>query len=273
VKFYVAYVDEAGDEGFGKLSSNQPSGQSTWLILGAIVVSAENDKKLPGWRREIRDRFPEKKSPDLHWRNLNHDQRIVVVDDIAKLPLGISLSLSHKVTIPGSDKEEQFKKPQFLYNYLVRWLLERLVEVCERAAAPDTARLKVVFSRRRGTNYQTMREYLTMLAEGRNIVKAPRITNWDVLDIQSIEVENHSKRAGLQIADCTTSAFFTALEPNRFGNLEPSYAYRLGPRLIKRDKSANNSGLTIVPGLHRANCNREQLEILRRLWSGQAPGS
>ena len=33
--------------------------------------------------------------------------------------------MSHKVTIPGTRFEETFKKKQYLYNYLVRWLLKK----------------------------------------------------------------------------------------------------------------------------------------------------
>lgn len=274
MKYFTAYIDEAGDEGFGKLRQEAlSSGQSTWLIIGAIVVGSENDKLLPGWKRDLRDKFPEKKSKDLHWKSLNHDQRIVVSDFISNIPIGISMTLSHKVTIPGSKHEEVFKQKQYLYNYLVRWLLERLILACERAAAPDTASLKLVFSKRGGTNYSVMSEYLQNIADGLDVVKAPRKTNWSVLDIEGIEVQNHSKRAGLQIADCTTSAFFTALEPNRYGNIEPVYAYSMLPRLIRLNRTVQNSGFTIVPNVSATRCSVKQLDVIKNICSGQAPGS
>jgi len=40
---YTAYIDEAGDEGFGKLAAGPIGGQSQWLLLGACLVSREND--------------------------------------------------------------------------------------------------------------------------------------------------------------------------------------------------------------------------------------
>jgi len=38
MKEYVAYIDEAGDEGFGKLAAGPVGGQSRWLVLGACIV-------------------------------------------------------------------------------------------------------------------------------------------------------------------------------------------------------------------------------------------
>jgi len=63
-------------------------------------------------------------------------------------------------------------------------------------------------------------------------LQIPPKHNWSVLDIKGIRVENHSQRAGLQLSDCITRAFFTALEPNRYGNIETSHAKRLIGKLI-----------------------------------------
>lgn len=268
MKTYIAYIDEAGDEGFGKLRVvAERGGQSMWLILGAVVVNSDYDRELPALRDHIRSFFPEKKERHLHWVNFNHDQRIVVVNEMAKLKLGICLTLSHKVTIPGSKFAKTFSQPQYLYNYLVRWLLERLITAVEKAAHPEPAQLKLVFSKRGGTNYQVMAEYLTKLARGQDLIKAPRRTNWSVLDIENMRVEQHSKMAGLQLADCATSAFFKALEPNRFGNCEPAYATRLIPNLIKLNGRVDNAGLTVVPNMRAANCDDGQMEFLRACWA------
>lgn len=267
MRHYYAYIDEAGDEGFGKLrNAATRGGQSTWLAIGAIIVSAENDRLLPAWRDELRVQFTEKKKKDLHWGNLNHEQRIVVCKGLAEKRVGIALTLSHKVTIPDSAREEQFKKPQYLYNYLVRWLLERLIAVCQERATPDPAKLHITFSRRGGTDYAYMRSYLQYLADNRDVVKSPRKTDWSVLDIDGIKVVNHAQRAGLQLADCVTSAFFNALEPNRYGNTEPSYALRLSPRLLRSNGVSNGVGLTVVPSLGFARCDQDQLAFLKECW-------
>lgn len=267
MEHFYAYIDESGDEGFGKLrQTHERGGQSTWLILGAVIVRAKNDKKIVPWRDAIKARFTDKKKPDLHWGNLNHDQKVIAAQDIARLPLGAALAMSHKVTIPGTRHAETFKRPQQLYNYLVRFLLERLVSACKEAAGGGPASLHLTFSRRGGTNYQSMSEYLKLLASGQDLIKAPRSTDWRVLNIDGIKVENHSKRAGLQMADMVTSAFGNALEPNRYGNYETRYAELLFPKLIKSGGTTKNSGLTIVPSDRFARCDQEQLAFLQRCW-------
>ena len=168
---FIAYIDEAGDDGLGKLKGPaQSGGQSSWLILGAMIVPADRDRLVPSWKREIRARFPTKQSRDLHWRKLNHNQRVVVSSDLASLPIHAALALSHKVAIPGSPHEETFKKPGYLYNHLIRWLLERLIDWCERQSPAGQASLRVVFSKRRGTDYETMKDCLNRLSRGQGQV-------------------------------------------------------------------------------------------------------
>jgi hypothetical protein len=40
---FIAYIDEAGDEGLTKLR-DETSRQSRWLMLGGIIVSADRDR-------------------------------------------------------------------------------------------------------------------------------------------------------------------------------------------------------------------------------------
>lgn len=261
---FVAYIDEAGDEGFGKLAAGPSGGQSRWLMIGACVVRRENDLKLPALRDGILAKFPKRKSRDLHFRDLNHAQKVVACQEIAGFPLGIAVVMSHKVTIPGTRHEVTFKKKQYLYNYLVRWLLERLTSSCARIASPCS--LKLVFSRRSGTNYQVMKDYLILMRDGHEVIRPVRSINWKVLDVENIAVENHSKWAGLQIADCATSAYFSALEPNIYGNSEPAYGEILKPRLLKDEYGrVLNCGITPVPALHRCCANEAQLAYLKSM--------
>jgi magnesium chelatase family protein len=45
---FIAYIDEAGDEGFGKLAAQGPGGgQSRWLVIGACIMRLSNDAKAP----------------------------------------------------------------------------------------------------------------------------------------------------------------------------------------------------------------------------------
>lgn len=269
---FTAYIDEAGDEGFGKLATGAVGGQSRWLMLGACIVSREHDLLLPQWRNRILARFPKKKTNDLHFRDLKHDQKVVVCQEISRLPVRACVTMSHKVTIPGSPWEQAFKKKGYLYNYMIRWLLERLTAYC--AAQGNGSKLRVVFSRRANTDYQEMKNYFCLMRDGGEVVRPVRSINWSVFDIDEIAVENHSKWAGLQIADAITSAVFMGFEPNLYGNYEPTYARILKHNFIASGGSKLNAGIVPVPAFNRCAADEHQMRLFRELNENErVPGS
>lgn len=256
---FVAYIDEAGDDGFSMLSSGLPTGQSQWLVLGAYLVTSEQDRQLPQWRNAILNNFPRRQSQILHFNELKHEQKVVVSSLIANLPGEIAITISNKATLPGSRFAQTFSRKGYLYNYLVRWLLERLTAHCRRCAGANApCSLRVVFSKRKGMNYQAMRDYLVLMRDERELLPPVRSIDWSVLDIDAVEVENHSKRAGLQLADCATSAFFAGLEPNGYGFTEPRYGVSLRQRLLQQNGEVLNCGLTPVPSLGASSPNDDQ---------------
>lgn len=259
---FIAYIDEAGDEGFGKLKTQDVNGgQSKWLLIGACLVSATDDVKLPEWKDAILKRL-RKTGRDLHFMNLGHDQRVVVSQEIAKLPLKVASTFSHKITIPGSRWVRVFKQKGYLYNYLVRWLLERLTaEVKAMPGGPH--RLRLVFSRRGGTDYDSMTNYLRLLRDDRQLYPTPGRIAWDVLNPNDLEVVNHSKRAGLQFADCTTSALYAAVEGNLFGNYEARYAELLRGNVMTKRGNALNHGIIPIPAFNRCEANAHQEAFFR----------
>tara|TARA_R110002020_G_scaffold134027_9_gene299086 strand:- start:556 stop:1140 length:585 start_codon:yes stop_codon:yes gene_type:complete len=179
---------------------------------------------------------------------------------LAQKPGGCCLVASNKITLLSHSRKEIFKRKQHLYNYLTRFLLERLTVACRQKANIDgeSASLKVVFSRRRGTDYQVMKEYLELMRDGREIMRPVRSIDWNVIDPSNIEVENHSNRAGLQLADVFTSATWHALEPNSFGFCEQRYGRIMTPRMLKHSRQRLNCGLTIIPPYGQNPLNDEQ---------------
>lgn len=248
-RFY-AYIDEAGDEGFGKLRTSRSGGQSRWLPLGAIVVGEKNDRLLPKWRDDALSALSYK-GRDLHFNKLKHAQKVAVCRSICAKSFGISVVCSDKIEISAlrRDLYEKFKEKGHLYNYLTRFLLERLTSACESRArlSGNSAKLIVTFSRRAGTDYSVMRDYLYLMRDGKEKFTPVRSVNWNVLNPEDIKVENHSKRAGLQLADVVTSATYAGLEPNRYGDVEDRYARLLSKRYLRQNRFVENHGLTIVP--------------------------
>jgi hypothetical protein len=266
---FSAYVDETGDEGFGKLRSPGTTGQSRWLGLGAVLVAQENDRFMPSWRDEIVALFPKKKNQrDLHFRYLNHHQRVAACNILREKPVGICVVASNKETILDSAERDIFKRKQHLYNYLVRFLLERLTAACREKALRENsgpASLFVTFSRRAGTDYQVMQKYFELMRDGREVMKPARSIDWTIFNPSNIRVENHSVRAGLQIADLATSATCAGLEPNEYGNVEPRYALSLKPRYLRERKRILNCGLTLIPPIGSCPLSLEQTAFIEAL--------
>ena len=124
---FVAYIDEAGDEGLGKLTPIPSAAQSKWLTIGGILVREENDRDLPAWRDEIMGKFPAKRRRDLHFRTLNRAQKVSATEYLADKQFGICCVCSNKITLCDDGALfRRFTQKGHLYNYLTRYLLERL---------------------------------------------------------------------------------------------------------------------------------------------------
>ena len=245
------YIDEAGDEGFGKLLTEPASAQSNWFMIGGIVVSKENDRLLPKWRDEIMAKIPHKRRRDLHFQKLKHEQKGAACRLLSDKRFGACVVCSDKITIPNLSRRLQsvYKQKGHLYNYLVRFLLERVTESCalrsQKTGSP--CKLNVTFSKRAGTDYEVMRDYLFLMRDGKEKLSPVRSIDWAVLNPEDVKVEDHSNRAGLQLADVVTSATYCALEPNLYGDTETRYAEFFKNRYLKRSKNPINNGLTVVP--------------------------
>jgi hypothetical protein len=218
------------------------------------VVRKENDQSLVQWRNEITQGLNRNQTRDLHFKNLNHSQRKFAAQCLGEKKFGIAVAMSNKLTLMENQRYFQlFKQKNHLHNYLARWLLERVSRCIKVSHTSETpCRAKVVFSRRGGMNYDDFRAYLELIKDGREVRYSPGRIDWDVIDPNRIEALDHSKRAGLQIADVATSSFFHAVEPDVFGNHERTYADLLRPRVIHMPRApVYDCGVTHIPKLKR----------------------
>lgn len=197
------------------------------------------------------DQFPAKKRRDLHFQKLKHEQKVLACRELSSKPFGACVVASYKPTIldlPPRTRQV-YKSKGHLYNYLVRLLLERMVDACVHRSnlSHRTCKVTVTFSKRGGTDYEVMRDYLFLMRDGREKVRPVRSIDWSALNPEDVKVEDHPNRAGLQIADVATSAVYNALEPNLYGDTKSRYAELLKPRLLKYKSRIENCGITIVP--------------------------
>lgn len=254
---YIAYIDESGDDGLHHFRAPGKSGSTQWLVLSCCIARCVYDLEFVKWRDDILRLMPARKKRDIHFRELSHSQKLMACQKIAELPIrGISV-LSNKTTIAPNT----YTEPNQLYYYITRYLIERITWFCRdmRPQVPEgDGRVKIIFSRRGGMNYSHFQEYLRTLKyqESSDV----RI-HWPVLDIDAVEAKDHSTRAGLQIADCISSAFRMAVDPDEFGNVESRYAKAMKFNTYSHDNKYLSYGVKAVPSLNQMLLSTDQLEF------------
>jgi Protein of unknown function (DUF3800) len=229
---YILYLDEAGDEGFGKLTTPQnPTGQSRWFGIGGILVSEEQDKKLPQLRNAINKAIsPKSDNRKLHFKKLYHEQKVVACQMLAEHNVKIIsafLDKSYEMLETSFAKE---KDKNILYASLVSLVVERSVNYCHE----NNATLKIVFSRRKGSDYNLLTSFLATIKEKASASNIGKHNNaWGSFATSNIEVLDHDNKAGLQLADITISGIFAALNPNYYHNTELTYIKALSSIILK----------------------------------------
>lgn len=194
--------------------------------------------------RDIIQRLPARKHhKPLHFTELDHAQRKMAIAVLGAQPFRVSGVFAYKPIIPDGiyvDKNQ-------LYHYMTRYLIERLSWFCRdfRKYVPEgDGRVKIVFSRRGGMNYEDFRNYLTVL---RGTFDPDIRIHWPVIDIDGVEAVDHGKRYGLQLADLAVGGLKAALEFDPYGNLENSYAEALKPKVYERNGNFLSYGVKTVP--------------------------
>src|SRR5262249_47135176 len=145
--------------------------------------------------------------------------------------------LSNKKTIEnhGAFAEVCDKEKNVLYKYLIRYVLEKITDTARRVCESKPERhpvVKIIFSRRGGMDYDDFRIYLGHLRQLQKARGSYFPIHWDHIDDQLIFAEDHSRIAGLQLADVVASSFFQAVEHNAYGHTEPRYARSLEARVV-----------------------------------------
>jgi len=238
---YVAYIDEAGDEGF-KFTVNGKKGSSDWFVLSAAIIRAENDIATTKLVDGVRAKLGMSPKTMLHFKNLDHKKRLPYIDEIARARLRVCSVLIHKPSL----NTKALKDSERLYFYAGRLLLERVSWFCRDA--PKTSgdgSVLIVFSNRSTMRYADFRAYLGRLFDmgSENNIQIA----WNVIKDSQIITYQAADRKGLQIADAVASGFFAGLEKNRYGFTEGRYAQMLKPVVYERSGNFTSYGLKFMP--------------------------
>ena len=273
---YVAYIDEAGDDGlYRSLRPDDPNGASEWMVMSAIVVKAENDAATVTWLREIIDELDQHQVSHLHFRRLTEAKKSAVCARLAGYPLRCFTVMSHKQNMRNyrniSAEMARVNRTAWFFCWLSRLLLERVTAYCAHRAAKDHGGPRVVrieFSDRGGVKIDDIKAYYRYLREQSRMgmLYIDRFDlAWSALDVQHLVVHPNRMRAGLQLADIASSAFFQAVERTQSGLTRPQPAKLLLPRVCQRPTRHGGRygyGLKIMPTWIPKSLPLDQREIL-----------
>lgn len=263
---FVAYVDEAGDEGlkFGQ-------GSSEWFVLGAAILRRASE--MPEIRlvddvraRLNRGRKPENQHPAkkaLHFRDLQHEVRKFYAARIAQADLATAVVLIKKRDLlphyqtPAKQRDLR----QNLYYLATFMLMETVSHYCTESYKPgDTGdgSVDLVFSSRSTMDYDLLRGLIGMvLADPPNFSYRGK-AGTDIIRPAQVQAIMHSKSMGLQIADAITSGYFYAVEASADGFTEDAYVRLLLPRACR------HGGQVFGSGAQFRHCSGPTLEEMRR---------
>jgi len=198
--------------------------------FSAVLVSKENDILLPKIQKEILLHISQSKSnhlKEIHLHTLKHEQRRYICNAILeqKVPIRSIIVLTDKTQITGY-KHRDFNKEKYkLFNYIARYLLERVSWLVR----DNQATVQIVFSNRKQLEGKRIDKYIHLLKQD----KEAKI-EWSVIN-DKIKIYNQNQRAGLQFADIfATSCRRYAFEGDKYG-VETSYLKTLYPFLYKHN--------------------------------------
>jgi hypothetical protein len=242
---FVVYIDESGDEGF--VFKGDGSGSTRWLVLSAAVIRKLNDLQMVSCLKEVRELLNKAPKTPLHFVDLKHEQRVPYIRRVGRLPIRTVNVMIYKPLIREPEKFQNTK--YLLYRYATRMLLERISWLCR-----DTHRegegdgfAEIIFSNRSNMSYEEIRDYLRLLRRHHEADPQKIQIDPSVIDPERIRSVEHSKLAGLQIADAVASGIHFGVKVNRYGEAEPGYLPHLKKTFYRHKGELMGYGIKLWP--------------------------
>lgn len=237
---FIAYVDEAGDDGLRRIRTPSSPGASEWFVLAAVVIRAEREPEMRGWVDEIIRTLGQHQVRSLHFRTLPEWKKADVCRLIASKHLRLFVLLSHKRNMLNYQNlnadRARVNRTAWFYAWCSRLLMESVTEFCGRRSRKEHHEPRVVrcvFSQRGGVNINDIRNYYGYIKEQARMGLSYQKTfslDWEVLDPKEMSILPNAASPGLQLADVLASAFFAGVERDFAGKAQPSFAKLLLPR-------------------------------------------
>ncbi len=270
---YIAYIDEAGDPGITRVKPIDSQGATEWLSIGAILIRQAFERETVTWVRSIRETIGARQRPDLHFRDLSPSRKFAVCKEVPKLPLRCFALLSNKKNMRQHRNERVEKarpsSQQWFYNWCIRLLLERITDFVETDSIKRHGKarhVQIIFSERGGVRYAQTSAYHSLLKEqarSETTLLNKRVIKWRVLHPTSTLVVQHTKNAGVQLADVVASSFYQAANTMPPPEWETAYAKQLQRVIPTENGACADYGVTLLPAWRKAQLDSKQQEVFR----------
>lgn len=265
---YIAYIDEAGDDGLQAVKPLSKPGSSEWLILAAVVARKSFEAEVDSWSTALTSKFKNHQRIGVHFADLNPSKRLVACQSLLDLPVKIFVVASNKKNMEGYENPiaAQIPSQNWFYCWMTRVLLERVTHFVRHWSLKEfnePKKLRIEYSARGGLSYSQMGAYYEwMRTKHRQVLPFGKVY-FDVLSLDLLKVYPHTQRTGLQMSDIAAGAFFKACDYLDTGACDPQFAQALKVRMASVNGLVSGYGLKLLPSLKGAKLKKEQEKVFR----------
>jgi len=229
------YIDEAGDRGRAPRSSDH-------FVVSAVVVRDESDATVREELNAAKARIGLQPGNVVHFRKLPHSKKVRICRDVS----GFSLDRITSVVICKKQLEPfpggglpYISNPDPLYLWAVRLLLERVSWLIRDNGGGTSI---VTFAHLTRFKSEKLHNYRAALENSETSI------HWASFAGHPFRINHPEKVHLLQVADCSASAFYKAVEEDQYGITEGRYLQELRPKLYRYGTSPVTSyGLKVFP--------------------------
>ena len=238
---YIAYIDEAGDDGLERVGSASSAGASEWWVISAVVIKAEREGEILGWGKEIVAALQQPQIQTLHFRKLSDEKKRILCKLISSKSLRLFVFMSHKKNMQGyrnvHAEAAKVNRTAWFYAWTSKILMESVTDFCGRKSRSqyrEAQTIRMEFSDRGGVNIEDIRAYYKYIKDqallGLSYNKDFPL-DWSTIEPKEMFISPNSMRIGLQLSDAVASSFYASVSVTNGRMVTPDYATLLCPRI------------------------------------------
>ncbi|HEY8098518.1 MAG TPA: DUF3800 domain-containing protein, partial [Methylobacter sp.] len=269
---YIAYIDEAGDDGLRQIRGHGVRGASEWMVMSCVLIKSERENEVLGWVKDIINNLNQHQLTQIHYYKLSYEKKIKVCEALASLNVRIFVLISHKRNMQGYKniraEKAKVNRTAWFYCWMSKLLLERITSYCGVRSLKDyeeTRTIRFEFSDRGGVQIDDIKAYYKYIGDQSRLglLFNDRFDlNWAVVDTTEMYQYPNNIRAGLQLADIAASSFYAGLEFAEDGTTKPEPPKLLFPRICQDTKGSRYGfGVKLMP-VWVSNLAPEQWDLI-----------